>query len=415
MKKIAAVLICISLVIGIFGITAAGEEEEKGTSYPYVFVHGMMGWGSYDKVDSIMPYWGGVNGDMLSDLQAKGIECYSASVGKVSSNWDRACELYAQLTGTRVDYGEAHSQEHHHARFGRSYEGNKLMDSFGKLDENGNMIKINLIGHSLGGPTVRLFAYLLENGSEQEIEKSGADVSEFFKGGKGNYVYSVCTMSAPHNGTPVANILYDELNVAYLLAAMGTLLGIKPISGFWDFQLEQYALTPVPSQNISGGFNIAGLRDIVKYDDNCGYDLTIRGAAELNENIDIVDGIYYFSYTGEQVTQKSDGTYVPPIDMFPMFTLFSYMIGKFDGEIYDSVEMTPEWRKNDGLISVVSASAPSDEPSVKYDDVKSEPLEKGVWHVMPVIEDFSHVSYMGMDTSEFAHIYENHIALVNGL
>ncbi len=413
MKKIISVILVFSVVFSLFGITAAAEE--KGTNYPYVFVHGMMGWGSYDGVDSLMPYWGGVHGDMLEGLEQQGIECYSASVGKISSNWDRACELYAQLTGTRVDYGEKHSLEHKHARYGRSYEGNALMDTFGKTDENGDLIKINLIGHSLGGPTVRLFAYMLEYGDKAECEYSGDDVSPLFEGGKGEYVYSVCTMSAPHNGTPVANILYDDLGVAYILAVLGGILGLKPIASFWDFQLEQYGITTMYKQGFDSWFSLEGIKNIISTDDNCGYDLSIRGAQALNDKIDIVDGIYYFSYTGEQVTKKNNGTYVPPIDMFPMFTPFSYMIGKFDGEIYDGVEMTEEWRENDGLISVISASAPFDEPSVKYDEVKDKTLQTGTWHVMPLIDDFSHVSYMGMDTADFAHVYENHIALVNSL
>ena len=35
--------------------------------------------------------------------------------------WDRACELYARLTGTTVDYGIAHSAEKGHDRFGITY------------------------------------------------------------------------------------------------------------------------------------------------------------------------------------------------------------------------------------------------------------------------------------------------------
>lgn len=413
MKKFISVLLVVSIMFSVFGICSSAKEE--GTNYPYVFVHGMMGWGSYDGVESLVPYWGLVNGDMLDDLRADGIECYSASVGKISSNWDRACELYAQLTGTRVDYGEKHSAEHNHARFGRSYEGNALMDSFGKKDENGDLIKINLIGHSLGGPTVRLFAYMLEYGDKEECATSGEDVSPLFKGGKGEYVYSVCTMSAPHNGTAVSNIMYDDLGVSYLLTAMGGFLGMEPIARFWDFQLEQYGITSYREQGFKSWFSIKGIMNMISSDDNCGYDLSIRGANALNEKIDIVDGIYYFSYTGEQVTKKDDGTYVPPLDMFPLFTPFSYMIGKFNGEVYDGVVMTEEWRENDGLISVISASAPFDEPSVKYEDVTSKTLKKGVWHVMPLIDDFSHVSYMGMDTSEFSFVYENHIKLVNSL
>lgn len=407
-----AVLLCLVLLAVSVPVSAAAGDS---TNYPYVFVHGMMGWGSYDGVNKISPYWGGVHGDMLASLREQGYTCYAASVGKVSSNWDRACELYAQLTGTVVDYGEAHSAAHNHARYGRSYEGRALMPDFGKTDENGNLVKINLFGHSLGGPTVRLLTWLLANGSEEEVAASGEDVSPLFTGGKGDYVYSVTTWSAPHNGTPAANIMYDDLPVAFLLAFMGNLLGISSLSGFWDYQLEQYGLTSVPSQGIKASFNLPGIIRMIKSDDNCGYDLTLRGAKALNDKIDTVDGVYYFSFTGEKVDEQPDGTYTAQKDMFLLFPLFANKIGKLNGEVYDGVALGAEWRQNDGLVPVISGRAPFDEASVEYEQVKDQPLATGVWHIMPLIDDFSHVSYMGLDCDHFQPLYEEQIARINAL
>ena len=51
------------------------------------------------------------SGDLISFLKEKGFECYAASVSPQGSAWDRACELYAQLSDTRVDYGKHHSQQ----------------------------------------------------------------------------------------------------------------------------------------------------------------------------------------------------------------------------------------------------------------------------------------------------------------
>lgn len=410
--RILSVLLSCCLLVCALPVSAAAADN---TNYPYVFVHGMMGWGEYDGVNSLSPYWGGSNGDMLAALEEQGYTCYAASVGKVSSNWDRACELYAQLTGTVVDYGEAHSKAHGHARYGRSYEGRALLDTFGKTDENGDLIKINLFGHSLGGPTVRLFTWLLENGSAEECAVSGEDVSSFFTGGKGEYVHSVTTWSAPHNGTPAANILYDQLPTAYLLAFMGNLLGCSSVSGFWDYQLEQFGLTSVPEQGITAKLNLAGIVRMAKSNDNCGYDLTIRGAKALNEMIDTVDGVYYFSFTGEKVDLQPDGTYKAQKDMFILFPLLSNKIGKLDGEVYDGVSLGANWRENDGLVPVISGQAPFDEASVFYSDAKDETLETGVWHIMPLIENFSHVSYMGMDTDNFQYLYEEQMARINAL
>ena len=73
----------------------------------YIFVHGLSGWGSYDEKYKKTPYWGMRSGDLIALLREKGFDCYAASVDPHGSAWDRACELYAQLSGTRVDLWEA--------------------------------------------------------------------------------------------------------------------------------------------------------------------------------------------------------------------------------------------------------------------------------------------------------------------
>ena len=64
--------------------------------YPIVFVHGLFGWGSDEGIDRKMPYWGATTGNLTEFLNEQGFDCYSASVGPISSAWDRACELYAR-------------------------------------------------------------------------------------------------------------------------------------------------------------------------------------------------------------------------------------------------------------------------------------------------------------------------------
>ena len=54
-------------------------------------------------------YWGGKN-DITNYLKKQGFEVYTASVGPVSSNWDRAVELFYQIKGGQVDYGQDHAK-----------------------------------------------------------------------------------------------------------------------------------------------------------------------------------------------------------------------------------------------------------------------------------------------------------------
>lgn len=68
-----------------------------------------MGWGQ-DEMGGYK-YWGG-NHDFEHFLNEQGFEVYTASVGPVSSNWDRAVELFYQIKGGQVDYGFSHSAEY---------------------------------------------------------------------------------------------------------------------------------------------------------------------------------------------------------------------------------------------------------------------------------------------------------------
>ena len=88
------------------------------TPYPTVFVHGLLGWGARDALYRAVPYWGLAAGDVLGYLNACGYDGRAASVGIISSAWDRACELYAQLVGARTDYGVKHAQDFGHERYG---------------------------------------------------------------------------------------------------------------------------------------------------------------------------------------------------------------------------------------------------------------------------------------------------------
>ena len=103
MAKIVSIPLAIILSILSIFIPSKVESPDKTqweTNYPYVFVHGLMGQGDYDPHYKIMPYWGMFGGELLGKLDKKGYSCYAASVSGTASAWDRACELYAQLTGT---------------------------------------------------------------------------------------------------------------------------------------------------------------------------------------------------------------------------------------------------------------------------------------------------------------------------
>ena len=167
----------------------------------------MSGWGETSSLSKVLPYWGFARFDIAAILNARGYETHAASVSPLGSAWDRTCELYAQLTGTRTDYGAEHSARCKHARYGEDYTGKAILSSFSSKD------KINLFGHSFGGATILQFLQLMYAGSEAE-QKATTDgsLSDFFKGGKGDWIHAIVTLSAPMNGT-TAYAVRDEINV----------------------------------------------------------------------------------------------------------------------------------------------------------------------------------------------------------
>ena len=99
--KLLALFLAVVLTASLFALPASAQSSTKAsgsTNYPVVLVHGLLGWGSYDELNKIIPYFGMGTGSVTDYLKLDGYKCYAASVGPLSSAWDRACQLYAQLT-----------------------------------------------------------------------------------------------------------------------------------------------------------------------------------------------------------------------------------------------------------------------------------------------------------------------------
>ncbi|MEE1300490.1 MAG: lipase, partial [Acutalibacteraceae bacterium] len=168
---------------------------EKKNDFPIVLVHGAVGWGEDDLWNKFMRYYGFVRMDIPKMYRMMGIECCSPGLGPYNCIWDRACDLWAQLTGGTTDYGIVHSARYHHDRYGRTYD-KPLIKDWGKLDDEGKRKKICLIAHSFGAPTIRAFMSILAEGSAEEREATPEnELSEFFKGGKADWVHAMTTFA----------------------------------------------------------------------------------------------------------------------------------------------------------------------------------------------------------------------------
>ena len=357
------------------------------TNYRYVFVHGLCGWGHYDKRNKSMPYWGMRGGSLIEYLNHQGFECYDASVAPKGSAWDRACELYAQLTGSVVDYGKAHSEKFGHERFGRDFSSEPLITNWNA--EN----KINIIGHSFGGATVRMFAHLLACGSEAERNATDADdLSPFFAGGKGDWLYSLTTLSSPHNGTTA----YAARDV---LPQFRT--DIKP----FDIKSKIKTLyTDILVKFLSPDKN----RVLA---DTAESDMYVDNALALNENISTLPNIYYFSYPTSCCEKQADGTYKPVGQVENAFRETSEIMGRYTYTTPKGFTIDESWLDNDGLINVISAKAPFNAPSTEFN---ADKIETGVWNVMPTYHGDHMIMQGGMlRATEMRAFYKKHLTMIN--
>ena len=218
------------------------------SAHPTVFVHGLLGWGAQDALYRAVPYWGLAAGDVLGYLNRCGYDCRAASVGIISSAWDRACELYAALTGGRADYGIAHAQHFGHARFGTAYPA-PLVPGWG-ADK-----PIDLVGHSFGGATARLLMQLLAHGCPEEVqaaEAAGETPSPLFTGGKTGWVHALVAIAAPHDGSTFLDVQPDAANaLSTLFLGAARALGISAFKDVYDFRLDQFGIRRDPDEPIT--------------------------------------------------------------------------------------------------------------------------------------------------------------------
>lgn len=361
-------LICLWMA-GLFLVTSVisfgvGYHKPMKTDLKYVYVHGLAGWGSYDTMNEFFPYWGLSGGSVIRYMNNQGYDSYAASVDPTGSAWDRACELYAQLTGTKVDYGAAHSEAAGHERFGEDFTGRALLGDFDSSE-------IVLIGHSFGGATIRLFSEILRNGSKEELDYAADDTSDFFKGGNGDHLFALITLAAPTNGTTAYDMYEDE-----------------------NFDFSSIEI-PEEYERFSGAVSQGTKAETdgrASYD-YAAYDMHIDNALALNETISTFSDVYYFSYPCASTDKTEDGSVTPNPDITEnIFMKGAIYMSKYTGATKGGFVLDETWQANDGLVNEVSARAPFNAPQKDFES--EDDLSTGIWYVMPTFRG-DHMSLQG--------------------
>ena len=224
-------------------VTAKASSQYAKTKYPIVFSHGMAGFIRVGTDQFGLDYWY----QILPDLARNGANVWATRVSPFNSSEIRGEQLLEQVKEIAAITGAD---------------------------------KVNLIGHSHGGPTIRYVA-----GSEPKL------------------VASLTTVGAPHKGSPVADLILKAEGTAIEAPLLGTInLVSKAIS--WAQGLDPNSF---PHDSLAGGSS-----------------LTLAGSAKFNQKYPIgmpsttcgegayswkhADGqIYNYSFTGVgQVTNLLD-------------------------------------------------------------------------------------------------------------
>ncbi|KAL4106416.1 hypothetical protein PRIC1_004467 [Phytophthora ramorum] len=385
-------------------------------TYPVVLVHGFAGWGRDELLG--FKYWGGIQGDLQEELEAQGYTVYTASIGPFSSNWDRACELYAQIKGGVTDYGAAHSDNYDHSRYGKNYTG--LYPQWGDENEDGSVNKVHLVGHSMGGQTIRMLAQMLEKGTTGAPIEETTYTSPLFEGGH-EWVHSITTISSPNQGTTLADG-FSEIGdtIKDLLVSVINVVGIfgDSVDLIYDAQLDQWGITAKQDDEtlqdyldrvFTSSIFDSGFKDVSIWS------LSVAGAKEESTWVDTLDDIYYYSYATkdtystynwklQKISYPNILTMLLPLDVLSIFLGSRYAP--------DTLGLTTDWQPNDGAVNTISMNQDYVGDLVEFDG--SSVL--GKWNQMTQLTGLDHLGVTGITLlyQVFA-IYEAHAELLYSL
>ena len=228
MKKIIAAT---GIVLSVLAASAQAASTYSQTKYPVVLAHGMMGWDTMLGIE----YWY----QIPNDLRANGANVYTTQASGLESSEVRGEQLLKQVKDILAITGQA---------------------------------KVNLVGHSHGGHSVRYVAAMIPNN-----------------------IASVTTMATPAKGAPMADLIVNGGSLGSVgttvIQAAGTMLNL--LNGGSKLGLDVNANKSLVSLSTKGSaeFNVKFPQAIPTT--ACG-----EGDYEVN-------GVKYFSFAGTSPTTNA--------------------------------------------------------------------------------------------------------------
>ncbi len=363
-----------------------------------VFAHGLFGWAPPDEMCRILPYWG----EALAQFDGGPFKVHEAKVGPVSSFHDRACELYAQIRGRRVDYGEEHSRRAGHDRFSPTlnFEGQGFVEGWSA--EN----PVILIAHSAGAHTCLMLQQLLREGLwNAPGDETNADwievvvsVAGVLNGSTLPYMYG-CDKSS---GALSRGLSPQAISSLIKLANVaGAALDFAP--GLVALWLDHWAGGAAGARSASW-FQAS---PFVTGMDNIAYDVTLQGCRKANDRFGANPSTFYLSLvtgaTRAPPVPKTVGAAlarlfgrapgpraIPEPSMLPLLlpsAIYQASV-TFDGPplaAWGAGDLTLEaWSENDGAVSSISQRYPfTGRIASRFNAdgfMDGQPLQPGKWY-----------------------------------
>ena len=377
---------------------------------PIVLIHGFLGWGREEISGTY--YWGGQH-DIEQYLRNKGYRVITVSLGPISSSYDCAVETFYQIKGGQLDYGQAHSK-----KYGliRRPEGKKYEGMYPEWDENH---PVHLMGYSFGGVTSRMLLYLLNNTFENDSTGS-LDKSVLLGNSLPGWVSSITTMSTPHNGATISNIVTDIFPFTDNLLPVANMIS----SSYYDFDLDHWGISQKENESWPDYFMRLKNHTAWETKNNVGWDSNIQGAKELNDILTIDSSLYYFSYsTTASVLDPVTGYHIPDEHLSWTNYPLCWFMGRNVVDMGGGQTTDSTWFENDGTVNTISMIRPftgknGPEPMKIFSN--SEPVETGIWHFMGKYQQ-DHKKFIGffLDdknmVAEMMNRYENHARILYSL
>ncbi|NWK72848.1 triacylglycerol lipase [Acinetobacter sp. SwsAc6] len=246
MAKMASLATLATFTMGITATTQAApsvlqvKETAKSdyakTKYPILMVHGWLGWSRIGNESFNIDYWY----QILPDMARNGSTVFAAQLSPANTTAYRGEQLITQVEDVMAITGKN---------------------------------KVNLIGHSHGGPTVL-----------------------YVSSTRPQYIASITGVAGTYHGSKVADDIQNNklsrtaFNILgdYIVGPLIALAQLKPELGI-DFDASMKSLTQTESANFNATVAKSAVNDgVLSATENC------------NKSLSNVDrkGIYYYSWTG---------------------------------------------------------------------------------------------------------------------